>query len=64
MYTAKIFGAEPIASDVRKAGTGGTDKYTALDNIKNGAEFKKLHERLDNLSSQSKNTRRLLQQIN
>jgi len=50
----EIFGAEPIASDVRKAGTGGTDKYTALDNIKNGAKFKKLHERLDNLSSQSK----------
>jgi murein DD-endopeptidase MepM/ murein hydrolase activator NlpD len=50
----EIFGAEPIASDIRKAGTGGIDKYTALDNIKNGAEFKKLHERLDNLSSQSK----------
>ncbi|MFT4598641.1 MAG: murein DD-endopeptidase MepM/ murein hydrolase activator NlpD [Bacteroidia bacterium] len=50
----EIFGAEPIANDVRKAGTGGTDKYTALDNIKNGAKFKKLHERLDNLSSQSK----------
>lgn len=50
----EIFGAEPIASDVRKAGTGGNDKYTALDNIKNGAKFKKLHERLDNLSSQSK----------
>jgi murein DD-endopeptidase MepM/ murein hydrolase activator NlpD len=50
----EIFGAEPIARDVRKAGTGGTDKYTVLDNIKNGAKFKQLHERLDNLSSQSK----------
>ena len=50
----EIFGAEPISDDLRKAGTGGIDKYTSLDQIKNGADFKKLHEKLDNMSAQYK----------
>jgi murein DD-endopeptidase MepM/ murein hydrolase activator NlpD len=50
----EIFGAEPISDDVRKAGTGGIDKYTSLDNVKNGTDFKELHQRLDNMSAQYK----------
>jgi murein DD-endopeptidase MepM/ murein hydrolase activator NlpD len=48
----EIFGAEPIADDIRKAGTGGVDKYTALNNMRSGDGFKKLHQRLDNMSAQ------------
>ncbi|HCD67483.1 MAG TPA: peptidase M23 [Bacteroidetes bacterium] len=50
----EIFGAEPVSEDVRKAGTGGVDKYTSLDGIKNGARFKELHKKLDDMSAQYK----------
>ncbi|MBR9860647.1 peptidoglycan DD-metalloendopeptidase family protein [bacterium] len=50
----EIFGAEPIPSDVRKAGTGGTDKYKALEAMANGTRIKALHEKLDALSAQMK----------
>ena len=50
----EIFGAEPIADDIRKAGTGGVDKYTSLDNMRNGKGYKELHQRLDNMSAQYK----------
>jgi murein DD-endopeptidase MepM/ murein hydrolase activator NlpD len=50
----EIFGADPISDDLRKAGTGGTDKYTSLDQIKNGRDFKNLHAKLDNMSAQYK----------
>ncbi|MDB4107637.1 M23 family metallopeptidase [Bacteroidia bacterium] len=50
----EIFGAEPIDDDIRKAGTGGVDKYTSLDNLKNGGKFKQLHKRLDQMNSQYK----------
>lgn len=50
----EIFGADPIDDDIRKAGTGGVDKYTSLDNMRNGTGFKKLHQRLDNMSAQFK----------
>ena len=50
----EIFGAEPISSDIRKAGTGGVDKYTSLDQLKDGQKIKELHLRLDNMKNQSK----------
>ena len=50
----EIFGADPISDDIRKAGTGGVDKYTALEQIRNGEDFKKIHEKLDNMSAQYK----------
>ena len=50
----EIFGAEPIDDDIRKAGMGGVDKYTSLDNLKNGVQFKQLHKRLDQMNSQYK----------
>ncbi len=50
----EIFGADPISDDIRKAGTGGVDKYTALEQIRNGKDFKKIHEKLDNMSAQYK----------
>ena len=50
----EIFGADPISDDVRKAGTGGIDKYTSLDQLKDGEKIKKLHQRLDNMDNQSK----------
>jgi murein DD-endopeptidase MepM/ murein hydrolase activator NlpD len=50
----EIFGADPIADDLRKAGTGGVDKYTSLDGVKNGTKFKELHKKLDNMSAQYK----------
>ncbi|MGB0849710.1 MAG: M23 family metallopeptidase [Bacteroidia bacterium] len=48
----EIFGADPIDSDIRKAGTGGVDKYVSLNQLQNGNEIKKLHEKLDNMSAQ------------
>lgn len=48
----EIFGADPISDDVRKAGTGGVDKYTTLKGLNNGEKIKALHEKLDNMSSQ------------
>lgn len=50
----EIFGADPIADDVRKAGTGGLDKYYSLDQLNNGENIKQLHEKLDNMSAQYK----------
>jgi murein DD-endopeptidase MepM/ murein hydrolase activator NlpD len=50
----EIFGADPIDEEVRKAGTGGSDKYTALGNVRNGAKFKELHQRLDQMTAQYK----------
>jgi murein DD-endopeptidase MepM/ murein hydrolase activator NlpD len=50
----EIFGADPINEDIRKAGTGGIDKYTSLDQLKDGEKIKKLHQRLDNMDNQSK----------
>ncbi len=50
----EIFGADPIPSEVRTAGTGGTDKYKALEVFKNGSTLKALHEKLDNLQAQMK----------
>lgn len=48
----EIFGADPIDSDVRKAGTGGVDKYVSLNQLQNGDEIKKLHQKLDNMTAQ------------
>ena len=50
----EIFGAEPIADDLRKAGTGGVDKYEALNKLKNSEGIKDLHQKLDNMSAQYK----------
>ena len=50
----EIFGADPIPSDVRTAGTGGTDKYKALEAFEAGQRFKELHEKLDALYAQMK----------
>ncbi len=36
----EIFGADPINEDIRKAGTGGIDKYTSLDQLKDGEKIK------------------------
>lgn len=47
----EIFGADPIPSDVRLGGIGGTDKYKALDVFSNGSKLKKLHQDLDQLSA-------------
>ena len=48
----EIFGADPISDDVRKAGTGGIDKYLSLDALSDGEKIKKLHQKIDNMSSQ------------
>lgn len=50
----EIFGAEPISDDLRKAGTGGVDKYTALKQLQNGDNLKELHQKLDNMGAQYK----------
>lgn len=50
----EIFGADPISDDIRKAGTGGSDKYISLDQLRDGEKIKKLHQRLDNMDNQSK----------
>ncbi len=50
----EIFGADPIPSELRTAGTGGTDKYKSLEAFKNGEKLKELHERLDQLNNQMK----------
>ena len=50
----EIFGADPIPQEFRTAGTGGTDKYQALDYFKNGSKLKELHLKLDQLSDQMK----------
>ncbi len=50
----EIFGADPIEDDVRRAGAGGVDKYTSLDDMKNGKKLKELHGKLDNMGAQSK----------
>jgi len=50
----EIFGAEPISDDIRKAGTGGIDKYTSLEQLKSGKNLKELHSKLDNMSAQYK----------
>ena len=50
----EIFGADPVSDDVRKAGTGGLDKYTTLEQLSNGYKLKQLHQRLDNMSAQTK----------
>lgn len=50
----QIFGADPIPSDVRNAGIGGTDKYQALEVFKNGSKLKELHESLDQLNAKMK----------
>ncbi len=48
----EIFGADPIDDDVRKAGTGGIDKYTSLEELRDGKKFKELHQKLDNMNAQ------------
>lgn len=48
----EIFGADPISDDVRKAGTGGIDKYLSLDALSDGKKIKELHQKIDNMSSQ------------
>lgn len=50
----EIFGADPISDDVRKAGTGGVDKYTALQQLRNGKNLEQLHKKLDNMNAQYK----------
>lgn len=50
----EIFGADPISNDIRKAGTGGVDKYTALQQLKSGKNLEQLHKKLDNMSAQYK----------
>jgi murein DD-endopeptidase MepM/ murein hydrolase activator NlpD len=50
----EIFGADPIPSDVRQAGTGGSDKYKSLETFEAGKRFKELHEKLDALNAQIK----------
>ena len=50
----EIFGADPIPSELREGGTGGTDKYKALDAFKNGSTLKALHQKLDKLQAQMK----------
>ena len=50
----EIFGADPISDDIRKAVTGGSDKYISLDQLRDGEKIKKLHQRLDNMDNQSK----------
>ncbi|MBT6236542.1 MAG: M23 family metallopeptidase [Bacteroidetes bacterium] len=50
----EIFGADPISDDLRKAGTGGVDKYTALEQLKNGKDLSELHSKLDNMGAQYK----------
>lgn len=50
----EIFGADPIPTDIRNAGTGGTDKYKALDQFRNASKLKALHQRLDQLNNQMK----------
>jgi murein DD-endopeptidase MepM/ murein hydrolase activator NlpD len=50
----EIFGADPISNDIRKAGTGGSNKYISLDQLRDGEKIKKLHQRLDNMDNQSK----------
>jgi hypothetical protein len=48
----EIFGADRISDDVRKAGTGGVDKYAALEQLKRGENLVELHTKLDNMSAQ------------
>lgn len=50
----EIFGADPIPSELRTAGTGGSEKYKALESFRNGSKLKALHERLDRLNNQMK----------
>jgi murein DD-endopeptidase MepM/ murein hydrolase activator NlpD len=50
----EIFGADPIDSDIRKAGIGGVDKYTSLDDLQSGKKLKQLHQKLDAMTSMSK----------
>lgn len=48
----EIFGADPISEDVRKAGTGGIDKYLSLEAMSNGSKIKELHQKIDQMGSQ------------
>ena len=50
----EIFGADPISEDIRKAGTGGVDKYTVLEQLSRGENLVELHKKLDNMSAQYK----------
>ena len=50
----EIFGADPIEDDIRKAGTGGVNKYISLEQLQEGNKIKALHMRLDNMKNQSK----------
>jgi len=50
----EIFGADPIEDDIRKAGTGGVNKYISLEQLQDGNKIKALHMRLDNMKNQSK----------
>lgn len=50
----EIFGADPIEDDIRKAGTGGVNKYISLEQFQDGNKIKALHMRLDNMKNQSK----------
>ncbi|MDR2083538.1 MAG: M23 family metallopeptidase [Bacteroidales bacterium] len=45
-----IFEAEPISSDIRKAGYGGTDRYFKYDNYENGELLKDISKKIDILS--------------
>lgn len=47
-----IFEAEPIPSDVRKAGFGGSDRYKGLMGFNNSGEIVKTTKHLDKLSKQ------------
>ena len=47
-----IFEAEPIPSDVRKAGFGGSDRYKGLMGFNNSSEIVKTTKHLDKLSKQ------------
>ena len=45
-----IFEAEPIPSNIRKAGYGGTDRYSKYDNYENGRLLKDIAKKIDILS--------------
>ena len=45
-----IFEAEPIPSNIRKAGYGGTDRYSKYDNYENGRLLKDVAKKIDILS--------------
>lgn len=50
----EIFGADQISTDIRKAGTGGVDKYTVLKQLRNGKNLEILHKKLDHMNAQYK----------